>query len=392
MTVQKIALTEPLQTVSGGLQPEYDTPVRVRVTNDLRDLAGIWPRSHDEGPGRCYAFQCADVLEAWCNTIGAARNTSPFFVTVTDESDRSLLLLPLGLERRHGVRVLSFLDGGVADYNAPVVFPGAEQLSESAIRLVWKLLRDTLPPFDLAVFDKMPEQVAGLRNPLSVLATSRYPNSGHAMTLSGTWTEYSKNRLPRRQDSGRKRRRLEKLGTLKFEIAETPEHADIFLEAMIRQKTRRFRETGAADDFKRPGYRAFFPEITRRSGSQGPVHLSVLKLDDEILAAHWGYVAGKRFYYLMPSFEGGNWNRYSAGRLHLEALLAWFFDQGIEFFDFGIGDDSYKSEFSDFSIPLYCALMPVTAAGRVYTNVLSAKMRLQKSKAWPVLRRYLTRR
>lgn len=119
------------------------------------------------------------------------------------------------------------------------------------------------------------------------------------------------------------------------------------------------------------------------------VHLSALKLDDTILAAHWGYVVGGRFYYLMPSFEGGDWNRYSADRLLIEHLLEWSFERGLEAFDFTVGDEDYKSEFCDLTIPLYSAIMLVSVSGRIYANVFAAKMRLQKTRAWPILRRHL---
>jgi CelD/BcsL family acetyltransferase involved in cellulose biosynthesis len=322
-------LTEPRSAAPDARASGRDAPVRVVTTGGLHDLSGLWPRSGDTGAGQCYAFQGADVLAVWGETIGAARGVAPVFTAVTDAEGRPLLLLPLGIERRHGLRVLTFLDGGVADYNAPVVFPAAAAWSAHTTRSVWQALLKALPPFDVAVLDKMPERVGALPNPLSALATLRHAASGHALSLSGTWEDFAKTRLPRRQDSSRKRRRLEKLGMLTFDVAETPEQCEAFLEAMIHQKTRRFRDTGVADDFDKPGYRAFFPAMTHRFAGRPPLHLSVLKLDDTILAAHWGYVAGDRFYYLMPSFEGGDWIRYSAGRLLIEHLIEWSYARGL---------------------------------------------------------------
>src|SRR5450759_3425056 len=113
-------------------------PARIRGTNDLRDLAGLWPRTDDVGPARCYAFQCADILEVWHDTIGAARRTQALFVAIVDAEDRPLMLLPLGIERRHGLRALTFLDGGVSDYNAPIVFPVARDWDTRTIGTVWQ--------------------------------------------------------------------------------------------------------------------------------------------------------------------------------------------------------------------------------------------------------------
>ena len=74
---------------------------------------------------------------------------------------------------------------------------------------------------------------------------------------------------------------------------------------MMRMKRDKFIETKGYDVFTDPGFGDFYREATRRLGADGPVHVSALLLDDRILAAHWGYVADDRFYYLMPAHESG---------------------------------------------------------------------------------------
>jgi CelD/BcsL family acetyltransferase involved in cellulose biosynthesis len=388
MVVSTLNLAELHDASFGAELFASSLPARILVTNDLRDLASLWPRTNNIGSARCYAFQCADILEVWHNTIGAARRTQALFVAIVDAGDRPLMLLPLGIECRHGLRVLTFLDGGVSDYNAPIIFPDAQGWNAHTIAKIWQGMQRSLPAFDIAIFDKMPEHVGDLPNPLMLFDTIAFPGSGHAITLSGTWADYSLRRLPQRQDSRRQRRRLGKIGTLKFEIAETSAQFDSFLDAMIRQKTRRYLETRGLDGFDRSGYRLFYPEMTRHSGIDGPVQLSALKLDDTIIATHWGYVVGSRFYYLMPTFEGGDWQGYSAGRLLLEHLLEWSFAHGLTEFDFTSGDEAYKFAYCDLTIPLFQAFIPVTLLGRVYARARVAKAQLRKLKAWrPLLGR-----
>src|SRR5579872_2820370 len=100
----------------------------VRVTGTLAELADLWPRGTLPGAARLHAFQCAEVLQIWCETIGAARHTRPLFVAVSDEQGEAVMLLALGIERELGARVLRFLDGGVCDYTWPVLFPAARKL------------------------------------------------------------------------------------------------------------------------------------------------------------------------------------------------------------------------------------------------------------------------
>ena len=190
-------------------------------------------------------------------------------------------------------------------------------------RALWRGLLKILPPFDVAVLEKMPAYVGELPNPLVHLVTRPFPGSGHAVALSGSWANFAANRLPDQRNVKRHRLQLAKMGALKFEIATTREEYKVFLDAMIPQKSRRYIETRGVDGFDRAGARSYFQEFTYRLSSQRLLHLSVLKLDDTIIAAHWGLVVGTRFYYLMPSFEGGRFQRFGAGRLLLEHLLEW---------------------------------------------------------------------
>jgi CelD/BcsL family acetyltransferase involved in cellulose biosynthesis len=359
-------------------------PGKIRVSRDLGSFASLWPRCDTPGPARCHVFQCADVLEVWLKTIGAARGVDPYFVVVTDERGEPRFAVALGIERRFGVRVLTFLDGGVSDYNAPVVFANGTAARPYPLRQLIERLRGVLPPFDLVMFEKMPADVLGLPNPLVRPGMEGHTPSGHVTTLAGTWVDAAK-RLPRGQDSRRKRRKLEAMGKLAFVVADGAASRERLLDAMIRQKTRRYIETRGWDGFDRPGYRDYFRQMTERLGPPGIVHLSALTLGDQVVAAHWGMVCGMRLYSLMPSFEA-EWSRFSPGRLLLEHLFEWSYARGIACFDFGIGDEAYKFEFRDGVLPLYRAVIPVTMAGSAYVFALNRKNELRASRAWTWLR------
>jgi CelD/BcsL family acetyltransferase involved in cellulose biosynthesis len=352
---------------------------RVSVSRSLRDCEAWWPRSGARGDASCYAFQYADVLDVWCDTLGAANQIEPAFVTVFDASGKPALLLPLGIEERNGVRMLRFLDGGVSDYNAPVVFPEAADWGPEAASALWSLLRRKLPPFDLAMLEKMPDAVGDLRNPLSGLATAPHAESCHVARLEGSWERFARGHIKKPSDSRRRRRNLEKLGTLRFAVAANAAERADFVAAMMRMKRDKFIETKGYDVFTDPGFGDFYREATRRLGADGPVHLSALLLDDRILAAHWGYIADDRFYHLMPAHESGEWRSYAPGRLLNEWLLQWACESGLKDFDFGIGDEPYKSDYCDVNVPLRDAILPVNAKGRLAAAMLEVKRNAKRS-------------
>lgn len=347
------------------------------VSENLRDFDNIWPTTDRVHGSQCYAFQCADFLNVWCNTIGRARRTSTLFVAVMDSHGSPLALLPLGIERRFGIRILGFLDGGVADYNCPVLFPGSGQLENAETRKMWHALASISHGFDVVVLEKMPGFMQELKNPLVTPATHRFPSSGYFTSLQSNWDEFAR-RIPYAQDSRRNLRRLSEFGKVEFEIASTPEDRKRFLAAMMAQKSRRYIQTRGLDSFERPGYRDFFKESTQNFAERGMLHLSALTLDGKELAVHWGYVVGRRFYYLMPSYDF-EWHRYSPGRLLLHMLLEWATKNDLAVFDQGIGDEEYKSRYCDGIIHLYEERLALTYQGAASVAIQNAGRTLKES-------------
>ncbi|MFT4115689.1 GNAT family N-acetyltransferase [Bradyrhizobium sp.] len=337
-----------------------------RVARSLAEIADLWPRTDSSSSAHCYAFQCADLLEVWCDTIGRARQTKTFFVGVFDASGQPVLLLPLGIERHRGMRILRFLDGGVSDYNAPILFRSMPAWEGETLERFWKGLKTALPTFDLAEFEKMPADICGVPNPIIGLAKGRYDRSGHVVTITTSWEEYAAKRLPYKRETSAQRRRLAKLGSLTFSIAETAADRQRILEAMMRQKSQRYIETWGVDGLDRPGYRQYYISLVERFAWPGPLLISALEVNGTILSTNWGLFCKGRFIGIVMSFEGGEWRRFSAGRLLLEDLLKWNFENHTSVFDFGIGDESYKTTYTDRSIELHQARIPVTTIGKAY--------------------------
>lgn len=363
-------------------------------TADIHVAAAVgdcswWPRTDAPGNASCYAFQCADILEAWCETIGTARRIEPLFVTFFG-TDGPALLLPLGLQQCNGVRVLRFLDAGLSDYNAPVVFPAAAGWSSEEVKSAWSALRPRLPPFDVAILEKMPELVEERRNPLIALTNKSHPLSCHYATLNGPWDEFARTHMRNPADSRRRRRKLEKRGAARFEIARTEERRERFLKVMMDYKRQKFFETKGYDAFTDPGYGEYYLTVTRRLGGGKALHISALLLDDQVLAAHWGYVFAGRFYQLMPAHATGEWREFAPGRLLNEWLMEWAFNEGLRYFDFGFGDEPYKFDHCDVHVPLRDAVIPLTAKGRIYAAMLgmtsAAKHALAETRVGDVLR------
>ena len=359
-----------LNAAEMGMSPaSCDEPVtsfEIRVVDDLADFADLWPRTDRCKSAHCYAFQCADFLQVWCDTIGKARGTRALFVGVLDDSGRPMLLLPLGVERQTGIRILGFLDGGVCDYNGPIVCEPTRIWHRDTLDRLWQELVEVLPRFDVAIFDKMADDICGVPNPLVDLGGTPFAESGHFTNITSSSEAFTSKQLLYKRKSRLQRRKLAKLGHLVFTIAETPADRRRIVQEMMREKSRRCIETGEADELDRPGYRSYYVAMTERFTWPGPLFVAALEIDGKILSTLWGLIFNGRFLALVSTFEGGDWERFSPGRLLLEDVLKWSSSNGITIFDFGIGDESYKLVYSDQKLSLCQVNIPVTIVGKAY--------------------------
>lgn len=357
----------------------------IRVAGSPADFVD-WPRTDRMGEARCHVFQCADILEVWLDTLGRARSTQVQCVGIHDAAGCPVMLLPLGIERKRGVRVLGFLDGSVSDYCQPVLFPPSAAIDAELARKIWMRIRSSLSRFDIAVLDKMPAEVGDLPNPLMHLGTVLMAEAGHVMSLTGS-REALERRIPVSQRHRRYQRQLTRDRQVSLSVADTAEMAQHYFDAMVVNKTRRFAET-RVPGFEQPGKLQFFQEATRRLPRLAPIHLSAVQADEEVIASHWGMVLDDRFYFLMTAYAGGTWRKFSPGRILNDELIRWCHANGYRWFDFGIGNEEYKYEYCDVTIPLHAALIPVTLRGWLSLRADTVLAWLRASKIWQTLRPY----
>jgi CelD/BcsL family acetyltransferase involved in cellulose biosynthesis len=65
-----------------------------------------------------------------------------------------------------------------------------------------------------------------------------------------------------------------------------------------------------------------------------------------------------------------------------EHTIGWAIDNGYEFYDFGVGDEAYKLNYADRSVPLSGAVLPITAIGHAYAAAIRGLTGLRATRLW----------
>ncbi len=150
------------------------------------------------------------------------------------------------------------------------------------------------------------------------------------------------------------------------------------LETLISQKSRSFARMGVEDIFARPGYREFFLDIATDLNVSALTHVSRLDVGATTAATNLGLRFRACYYLVLSSYHDGEFSRFGPGRAHLHELLRHAIDSGFQRFDFTVGDEPYKRDWSDTELRLYDHLAAVTLRGWLVTATATAFRRTKR--------------
>jgi CelD/BcsL family acetyltransferase involved in cellulose biosynthesis len=354
------------------------------VHEDLNEVGAQW-RSFEQHADHT-VFQSFDWLANWQRHIGAVRGTVPAIVIGRAADDEILFILQLAIETGGPVRRLTWLGSQLCDYNAPLLADHfSARVSAERFLLVWRDVMGLLRAhsrfrFDLIDLEKMPESVGEQRNPFIDLGVRAHPSGAYVADLARDWDEFyaAKRSASTRKRERRQLRQLADHGNVCFIDVEDRAEATRTLTTLFEQKSHAFARMGVDDPFLRPGHREFFQAMASDPAMRGLIHVSRLDVGAQIVAASVGLTYRSCYYLILSSYEGGELSRFGPGRAHLHELIRHAIEQGFARFDFTVGDEPYKRDWSDTELTLHDYLTAVTLRGWLVGAVIAQFRRTKR--------------
>ena len=349
-----------------GLARAAATEIRIALHDDLASVERDWRAFEQTADGT--VFQSFDWVSAWQHHIGQRERVRPVVITGHDSQGQLLFLLPLSIERGGLVRRLTFLGTALCDYNGPLLASDfGARVDAARFRDVWSEILGRLQShpdygFDVVHFDKMQRTVGAQPNPFIGLGVIPHANGAYLTKLGTDWESFyaeKRSSATRRRDRT-KRKKLGEFGDVKFITAEGGQELTATLETLIDQKSKAFAAMGVTNIFALPGHSDFYHALSRM---QGFVHVSRLDVGNQVAAANLGLIFRGSYYHLLASYNGGELSKYGPGAAHLHDLLRYAMERSCQAFDFTIGDERYKQEWSDGHIVLFDHISPASARG-----------------------------
>jgi CelD/BcsL family acetyltransferase involved in cellulose biosynthesis len=206
--------------------------------------------------------------------------------------------------------------------------------------------------FDVIELDKMPAQIGEQLNPFCGMSVMLAGYSAHAATLTGNWETFyhAKTSANTRQTIRRKWRRLAGHGQVRF-VEVRPLEISHTVSTLVAQKRASYRRMGVADQFSRPGYFDFYHAVATNPRLRSIVHVTRLDVSDTPVATGLGLRFKSRYHLILHSYDD-QYAKHSPGIHHIQQLLQYAITQRMRIFDFTIGDEAYKDQWSDLNTPL----------------------------------------
>jgi CelD/BcsL family acetyltransferase involved in cellulose biosynthesis len=326
---------------------------RVELLHDWKQAVARWRDISPSTP-----FQHPQWYDAWYEAFAAAEGVTPLIAVVTDASTgEPALLLPLIRRKQRNIAIVEFADLDLTDYNAPILGSAAPRDAKTT-RALWRSLLSALrampDPADLIRLRKVPADLGGKPNPLTLLGGGRPCSLNGNLVATGEDYDAWRYTLEKtvRKELERSWRVFTRDPAASFAIVTDRDEALQILSATEAQQGARMRSLGMNYILDDETCAAFYRNLVHDGVANGYALVSALTVGDEVVATLLGIRTGARYVMIRISNAGDKWSNCSPGRLIIERTMAALHRNGVREFDFSVGNYAYKRRFGVKRLPL----------------------------------------
>jgi CelD/BcsL family acetyltransferase involved in cellulose biosynthesis len=351
----------------------------VDIVHDLGQAEAVW-RGLEAGRQFYTPYQRFDFLSPWQRQVGERDNVLPFIVIAYDAERRPLLLLPLALSHKHGVRSACFMGGKHATFNMALWdsdFAAAATAADLDALISGIRQRSGA---DVLTLTQQPLRWRDLSNPMALLPSQASANDCPLLTMApGAMPATLISNSFRRRLKG-KERKLQKRSGYRYHIAASETDVKRLLDWFFSIKPLRMAQHRLPNVFAEPGAEDFIRSACMAKLADGGhvIDIHALECDDETIAIFAGVADGHRFSMMFNTYTMSGNSRYSPGLILMRNIVDHYAGRGYRSLDLGIGSDDYKRLFCRSDEPIFDSFIPLSPRGRVAAAAMSGINRTKR--------------
>jgi len=342
----------------------------VDIVHDLAQAEAIWRGLEAQFST---PYQRFDLLGAWQRRVGERENFWPFIVIARDADRRPLLLLPLALRHRHGIRTACFMGGKHTTFNMALWDREfADGATAADLGALLAGIRERASA-DVLALTQQPLRWRDVANPMALLAHQPSANDCPLLTMAEAAAPATliSNSFRRRLKG--KERKLQALPGYRYYAATSDAEIKRLLDWFFSIKPRRMAEQKLPNVFAEPGVEDFVRDacMTPRSTGDRIIDIHALECDDEVIAIFAGVADGHRFSMMFNTYTMSDSSRYSPGLILMRNIIDNYAGHGYRALDLGIGSDDYKRLFCKSDEPIFDSFIPLSLRGKAAAGAMS---------------------
>jgi CelD/BcsL family acetyltransferase involved in cellulose biosynthesis len=351
----------------------------VDILGDLSQAETIW-RGLEHQQRFATPYQRFDFLERWQRQVGEPENLVPFIVIACDAERRPLLLLPLALRHRHGVRTARFMGGKHATFNMALWDKDfAVDATAADLEALISGIR-ARSGADVLALTQQPQHWRDLPNPMALLPNQPSANDCPLMVIVPDEPPTARISSSFRRRLKGKERKLQTLPGYRYGVAAADAEIKRLLDWFFLMKPLRMAEQKLPNVFAEPGVEDFIRGacMTPLAGGGHIIDIHALECDDEVIAIFAGVADGHRFSMMFNTYTMSGNSRYSPGLILMRNIVDHYAALGYRALDLGIGSDDYKRLFCKSDEPIFDSFIPLSRRGKLAASAMSGISRVKR--------------
>lgn len=282
---------------------------------------------------------------------------------------QALFILPFEIAHGRFFRTARLIGSDHSNLNTGLFAEGIETIANAELtRALADGFRQIRGFADLVTLERMPAAWRGVPHPLLSLPGDASPDASFQLPLLNNMEQTLEqlNAKRRRKRMRISEKRLAEFGGYDYLIVRQPSEAHALLDVFFGQKAARFARQGLPDVFGDAATRTFFHALIEGGGL---FELNAIRMRGEhrgeILAVAGLLRKGDHVICQFGSIDETVAAGSSPGELLFYRIIERLCGEGVNIFDFGIGDQSYKRSWCTIETPLRDITLPLTPRGHL---------------------------
>tara|TARA_B110000037_G_C17065444_1_gene483588 strand:+ start:355 stop:1425 length:1071 start_codon:yes stop_codon:yes gene_type:complete len=334
----------------------YTYTLHEKIDDDLINTWNLFEKKNES-----MIFQSANWVKYWNDTYSSSHDyIQPVIIFIYYKSSL-VMILPLCIKKMNfNIKSLTWLGYPYNDICFPLIKDNFK-FDEINFKHVYKEIINSLKSkLDIIILNNQLLEYGVNKNPFLIFFKSFNSNINYQIT-NEDFEEYKKE-VGLKDNSGvfKKIKMLKKLGEIKFVFSEKKDIRKVS-NFIFNNKILQYDKKRKNHIFKDRFNKVFIQNLDQLDNAI----YSHLTLNNEIIAAHVGYIYKDTFYHIMPT-HNIKFKKCSPGSIILYNMIKSSFKLNLKKFDFTIGSEQYKNRWSDKKNLLYTYVKPLKIKGYVY--------------------------